>query len=373
MFFRQIPYLESVKRVLCDSVTSNHVAHAQLFYSGAGSAALPMAVAYFSYLNCLQPIQYDACGQCASCSKCAKLIHPDLHFVFPVTTTAKFAKSSDAVSQNFMPEFRKFFFSNPYAGIQTWTQFLENKQPSISREEARNITKLLSLKAFEARYKAVIIWLPEMMHPAAANALLKILEEPPPMTLFLLVSQSPELVMPTILSRTQKVQIPAYTDQEITAILIERYSASPQIAAQAAFLCQRDLSKAIDLLTDSNYGAMEFFQQWMRNCYKRDFGQLIETSEEFAQWPKQQQLALLEYGGHILREVLRSQNAPQLNRLRDKELEFVRKFGVTLNLSKIEGIANALQQSSYHLSRNANPKIEFSHLSLEIAEIFATD
>ncbi len=374
MLFSQIPFAESVKELFINSARKGTVAHAQLLYSGEGTASLALAVAYFGFLNCENPNPQDACGVCGSCYKLSKLVHPDLHFVFPVTTTAKFSKSTDAVSQNFLPEFRKLFLSNPYFGLNDWAAAYgaENKQPSISREDARNITKALSMKAFEAKYKTVIVFLPELMHPGAANAILKILEEPPKNTLFLLVSHAIDQIMTTILSRTQKIQVPAYTHSQIEQILAQKYQVPEQTAHQTAMLAQRNMAQALRMLEETDQDSMmPFFQSWMRTAYKRDFGVIVETAEEFGALPKPNQIALIDYSIHILREVLLSKYANVLTHLRQQELEFVEKFGSVLTVPKIEQIVSLLNASRYHLLRNANAKIEFSYLSIEIAKIFA--
>jgi DNA polymerase-3 subunit delta' len=376
MLFSKVPYLEAVKQILRKSATNSKVAHAQLFYSGEGTASLSLALAYFGYLNCEHPSPDDVCGECSSCSKVAKLIHPDLHFIFPVTTNAKFTKASEALSQNFLPEFRKQFLSNPYFGLSDWAACYgaENKQPAISKEDARNINRALSMKAYEAQYKAVLIFLPELMHPAAANAILKILEEPAEKTLFLLVSHAPDQMMPTILSRTQKIQVPHYTEAEIESILIQNFGIEPHRANQAAFLCQRNLAAALRLAEeDQQEGMMPFFQNWMRNAFKRDFGVLLDCADEFAAMTKPAQTSFIDYSTGILREVLLSKYAPDLTRLRSKESEFVAKFGSVLSMEKIEKMVFQLNKSRYHLLRNANAKIEFSNLSLELAKVFAQD
>ena len=188
MTFADIPNQLAVKQLLRQSVQRNHVAHAQLFRGSEGGAALALALAYAQYLNCEGRAAEadDSCGTCPACFKTAKLAHPDLNFIVPVTTTK--AVSKDAVSQKFMADWRAFVLDNPYQGLNDWLQRIgaENKQGNISKEEAGQILKLVSLKAFEARYKIVIIWQPELMHPAAANAVLKLLEEPPPATIFCL-------------------------------------------------------------------------------------------------------------------------------------------------------------------------------------------
>ena len=204
MRFSDIIGLEDTKQQLIAAVKSNHVAHAQLFFGSEGSANLALALAFATYINCTNQSDSDSCGTCASCTKIDKLVHPDVQFIFPVSSTKKVTGKS-VVSSSYMNEWRSFILNNPYSGIEQWSASYgaENKQSNISKEESRNIIKNLSLKAFEAEYKIMLIWLPEFMHPSAANGILKILEEPPKKTIFLLVTNDYEKLLTTILSRCQ--------------------------------------------------------------------------------------------------------------------------------------------------------------------------
>ena len=193
MRFGDIHGLEETKKHLTTSAQRNHVAHAQLFSGVEGSALLPMALAFASYLNCENPTDEDSCGECSSCSKSLKYVHPDIHFVFTVRSTEKIT-GKDVVSKSYLPAWRNFLLENPYGNSVDWAIEFggENKQLNISRQESREMVDALSLKAFEGKYKIMIIWMPEKMHPAAANGILKILEEPAANTVFLLVSPQKE-------------------------------------------------------------------------------------------------------------------------------------------------------------------------------------
>ena len=227
MHFRDIPGLEETKRLLTGAVRQGHVAHALLFAGSEGGGALPLALAFAAYLNCLAPTETDSCGSCSNCVKIHKHIHPDVQYVFPVTTTKSVTK--EPVSQKFMAEWRAFLQEEPYGSLNAWLQHMgaENKQGNISREESRQLIRVLSLKAFEAPFKVIILWLPELLHATSANALLKILEEPPAQTVFLLVSNDSDRLLPTISSRLQRIQVRPFSEDELSAYLEQTQELPP--------------------------------------------------------------------------------------------------------------------------------------------------
>ena len=298
MTFAEIPSQTAVKALLRQSVQRQHVAHAQLFRGQEGGAALALALAYAQYLNCEERVSGadDSCGHCPACTKTAKLAHPDLNFIVPVTTTKTVTK--DAVSSKFMADWRAFILDNPYQGLNDWMQHIgaENKQGNISKDEAVQILKLVSLKAFEARFKIVIIWLPELMHPAAANAVLKLLEEPPPATIFLLVSHAPEQLLPTIISRVQPVVVRPFSEDDITAYLHGEYHVPEVKARQVAQLAEGSLGAAIasrDANADHDY--FEFFVKWMRQSYSQKAAEILKHSDDFQKLGRENQKELLSY------------------------------------------------------------------------------
>lgn len=371
MLFAEIKGLEEVKKKLIDAVNSNHVAHAQLFLGKEGSPNLPMALAYATYLNCTDRQPTDACGKCASCIKMNKYIHPDFHFAFPVSSTKNIA-SKDAHSTNFLKDWRKFLLENPYGSAVDWSVFFggENKQLNISKEESRHIIRGLSLKAFEAAYKIMLIWLPEYMHISSANAILKILEEPPAKTLFLLVSNDSEKLLTTILSRTQILKIRAFSDAELKAMLINDYQLEDKKAGQIAHLSEGNLNKARHLVTEVEDDNQLMFRDWMRLCFTNDYSKMVEWADVFQKMSKEAQKGLIQYGLQMMREtlVLGLQN-DSIMRLQGEELSFVQNFEKVMNLGKTEKITARLNESYFHLERNANPRIMFLDLSLVIAKI----
>lgn len=369
MLFSQIKGLEETKASLIASVKNRHVAHAQLFAGPEGSGSLAMALAYATYINCEAKGETDSCGTCPSCNKFNKLIHPDLHFVFPVSTTKSVTK--DASSASFMKEWRNFIAENPYGGPIEWGNYIgaENKQLNISVEESRNIIKTVTMKSFEAEYKIMVIWLPEQMNSSSANAILKVLEEPPVNTIFLLVTQNPDKIITTVLSRTQRVKVRPFTDEEVTRYFIEEKHLEEKQAKQIAYLADGNLNEGIRLLEQSEEDNHQMFREWMRLCYKKNnILDLVDWSESFQKLGREGQKNLFQYGLNIMRETLICRlNSKQLLRLNEEDLKFVEGFSKALNEVKIENISKGLNEAYYHIERNANAKIVFLDLSLQIS------
>ncbi|MDQ2794644.1 MAG: DNA polymerase III subunit delta [Bacteroidota bacterium] len=370
MQFHDIPNQTAVKALLRQSVQRQHVAHAQLFRGQEGGAALALALAYAQFLNCEARAAdaEDSCGYCPACTKTAKLAHPDLNFIVPVTTTKSVAK--DAVSSKFMAEWRAFVLANPYQGLNDWMQHIgaENKQGNISKDEAVQILKLVSLKAFEARFKIVILWLPELMHSAAANAVLKLLEEPPPATIFLLVSHAPEQLMPTIISRVQPVVVRPFSEDDITAYLHNRYQVPEVKARQVAQLAEGSLGAAIasrDANADHDY--FEFFAKWMRQCYSQKAADILKQSEEFQKLGRENQKELLSYSLGLLRKVLLFGIDPKfVPHLAAAEQQFVSGFAKFVTPRNADLLTKELTDAHYHIERNANAKMVFVDSSLRM-------
>ena len=370
MLFKDIPNQAAVKQLLRQSVQRQHVAHAQLFRGQEGSAALALALAYAQYLNCeaRAPGADDSCGHCPACTKTAKLAHPDLNFIVPVTTTKTVAK--DAVSSKFMAEWRTFVLDHPYQGLNDWMQHIgaENKQGNISKDEAVQILKLVSLKAFEARFKIVILWLPELMHPAAANAVLKLLEEPPPATIFLLVSHAPEQLLPTIISRVQPVVVRPFSENDITDYLHSHYKVPEAKARQVAQLAEGNLGAALasrDANADHDY--FEFFVKWMRLSYSLKAADILKQSEEFQKRGRESQKEMLSYSLGLVRKVLLYGIDPKfVPHLPAGEQDFVTKFSKLVTPRNADLLTKELTDAHYHIERNANPRMVFVDSSLRL-------
>ena len=377
MLFSQIPGLQEIKHTLINSVKNSHIAHAQLFAGTEGSANLSLALAYGMYINCENKQEEDSCGECASCSKYRKLIHPDLQFSFPFSATKQVPK--DPLSPMFMKDWRAFVLENPYGNVQEWGNAIgaENKQLIISVDESRNIIKSLSMKSFEAEYKVMIIWLPEMMRGEASNAMLKILEEPPAKTIFILVTNNIEKIITTILSRTQKVMIPPFKDAEVKSYLIEHYELEDKKAGQLAYLADGNMDEAIRMISEVAEDNHQMFRDWMRLCYmllkkSSNIVEVVEWSEIFNKMGREGQKSLFQYGMNILRETLVYKYTGEgLVRLQQEDLKFVENFAKILDDEKIDLISARLNESAYHIERNASAKITFIDTSFYIASVFS--
>ena len=372
MRFSDIHGLEATKKQLVAIAQRNRVAHAQLFSGIEGSALLPMALAYATYLNCTNPSATDACGECDSCSKCLKYIHPDVHFIFPVSGTED-VKVKDALSKVFLPSWRKFLLDNPYGNLNDWAMVFggENKQLTIYTKESREIIDALSLTAFEGKYKIMLIWTPELMHPNAANSILKILEEPSGNTVFLLVSPDKEKLLGTIRSRTQLILIPPFTDDELLHILVNQNEVEREKAKHLVQLSGGSLRTALNLGEDTDLNLHTMFIDWMRNCFSNRFGEAAADAEKFYALTKSAQKTLLLYGLEILRESLvAGYDDNKLLRVNGVEKEFVVNFGKTLSTDIIKQVSDKLSEAHYHLERNANAKMIFMNLSILISRLF---
>ncbi len=366
MQFREIVGQDQIKSRLIETVQSGRISHAQLFLGPEGSGSLALAVAYAQYISCENPDPQDSCGECASCRKYQKLIHPDLHFSYPF-----FAKHKEDTAQTFIAEWREAFLGNPYLGLEAWRNSLdaENKQANINIAECHQILQKLSLKPFEGEYKVLIMWLPEYLDKEG-NTLLKIIEEPPHKTLFLLVAQNQEQILSTILSRTQLVKVPALPDQVVATHLLE-LGVAPEKAKQIAFLSDGNLQIAQNLLKDLENDNFQLFTDWMRICFGDKGNAMIDFVETIAKSGRENQKAFLRYGIHFLREcLLILSGASDLVRLPEAEqvvaINFAQKV---LSLAKAEAIVAELEKAHYHIERNANPKILFLDVSLQFVKI----
>jgi DNA polymerase III subunit delta' len=371
MKFSDIPGSPSLKENLLHAIKTGKVAHAQLFSGPEGALQLPIALAFAMYLHCENKGDADSCGQCPACLKSLKYIHPDTHFVFPRGNILT-DKDEDYQKAAWLKEWRSFLTGQPFGNLSDWVSAYggEDKAISISREESREIIRALSLKSFESPYKVMIIWLPELMHPSASNGILKILEEPPPNTFFLLVTNDAEQLLPTILSRTQSVLVPKLSDEELEEFLIHARSVSAAQCQTILPLADGNLNLALSLLEAEEDSHQEVFMNWMRSCFKKDYAALVGVSEAFHGLDRLGQQNLLHYSLAMLREtILVRAGATSINRTRDAELKFAQDFSKVLDVSKIEKATRLIDDSIYFLDRNGSAKMIFLDLSLQVSEI----
>jgi DNA polymerase-3 subunit delta' len=279
----------------------------------------------------------------------------------------------DVVSDSFIGDWRAFLKPNTFRGVAEWSHEFggEDKQLNISREESRQILKKLSLKSFEGAYKVMIIWLAEYMHPSAANALLKQLEEPPERTVFLLVTNDYEKIISTILSRVQLLKIRSFNKKEISEYLSSYHDLNEERASQIAGICSGDISQAIRLIDEVEDGTQGLFQQWMRICFQSDYKKMVAWADDFFKSSKLSQKGLFQYGLAIVRDsLLNVKGASELVHVNGKEAEFITKFSGTMNLEKLQDLYALLNSGIYHLERNGNVKIIFLETSLRISKVF---
>jgi len=376
MLFSSIPGLEETKKKIIQAVKDNHLAHALLFHGQEGSPNLKMALALSTYLHCAQPGENDACGICPSCQKMVKLIHPDMNFVFPMPGEGKDNEEEDKEKEkktDFLGSFRKFALESPYGNVTDWIRHneIEKKQLNISKGAARQIIKTISLKSFEGGYKIMLIWAPEYLNSSAANSLLKVLEEPPQKTLFLLVTSRPEQLLTTILSRTQKLMVRGFNDEEIKKHLTEEGLCSQEGAAQVTQLADGNMREAYRLVDDVQDKNTSFVRDWFRACFSLAINEIFKHAEKFTASDKESQKAYLLSGLNVIREVLlKKAQLDSLMRSATEDRDFIEKLGVhVLDENKMDKIYEALNEAHYHLERNANARILFVELSFRLFNI----
>jgi DNA polymerase-3 subunit delta' len=373
MNFSRIPGQQEIIGKIIRSVSEERVSHAQLFSGPEGCGSLALALAYAQYVSCENRTELDSCGFCKSCVKYEKMIHPDLHFVFPVI---KDKKNSEPVSDSYIEQWREFVKRSPYFTINNWLDSIEvgNAQGLIFASEASEIIKKLSLKSFESDFKIMIIWLPEKMHPATANKLLKLIEEPPEKTLFLLVADESDKVIPTILSRCQLIKIPAFSNDNIRDYLARKYNITESKANDIARVANGNIIRAIELCEneDSSLLNLDHFKTLMRYAWKRDIISIISWSEEMAATGRETQKNFISFSLRILRENLMLSLDQLKNRLvflSGNEASFSHKFHPYINQKNIYPLTDEFNLAYSHVEANGNAKIIFLDLALRITKL----
>jgi DNA polymerase-3 subunit delta' len=364
MQFKDIFGQEVLKKRLIQSVQDNRVSHAQLFLGLTGSGSLALAVAYAQYLNCEDKRADDSCGICASCRKYIKLIHPDLHFSYPF-----FAKRKEETAANYMEQWRSIFLKNPYLNLDSWRHHLgeDNKQANINIAECHQIIKKLSLKSYEGTYKVLIMWLPEYLDKQG-NALLKLIEEPPANTLFLLVAENQDQILTTILSRTQLIKVNRLKEQEIVQYLLTIKGLNEIKAKQIAYISDGNIQKAQNLIVEEENNPLELLKKWMNVCVMDKGLDIIEFVENsLTKLGREGQKSFLFYAINMMREsLLLKENLTELVFLPEIEQDFAERFSKRYGYEQIEAVVAEFEKASYHIERNANPKILFLDVSLQI-------
>lgn len=374
MFFSEVTGQDEIKKQLILSCREGRVSHALLFFGPKGSGTLPLALAFIQYLTCLQRGESDSCGKCSSCIKQYKLVHPDVHYTFPVAVskTEKVAKSVDLLA-----EFRDAVLTNPYLDQNDWSiaaTGTEGKQGIIPVEESADIVRMISMKPFESEYKIVLIWMPEKMRADSANKLLKSIEEPPSKTVFVLATEHRDQLLATILSRTQLVKLRRLTDDEIAETVTRHYGIKSEEAMAIARLSDGDVRTAQELAAREQ-GTVKPDQQflnWMRLCFSphKSMDKLLTWVDAMQAEGREGQKQFLFSCLTILREcMLLNSGVNEIVRLEERQQEALGKFRPFINNSNVAEFSQALNEAYFHVERNANAKILFLDLSLKINRI----
>jgi len=372
MLFREVIGQDHIKKRLIESFKQGRIAHAQLFSGIEGNGKMALALAYAQYVNCQNRQEDDSCGHCASCVKYAKLEHPDLHFVFPVA--AKGSSNSTKFSDYYINEWRSYLHQTPYISINSWVQTLnvENKQVQIYADESTAIVNKLSKKAYEAEFKVMIIYSPERMHVACSNKLLKLIEEPAPKTLILLVSDTPEDVITTILSRCQNIAIPPIKAAAISQALQDRKGLDEASATRIGRMAAGSYLRALDILEQSEDELFNFehFRQLMRLAFKKDVVGLKLWSDAMAKLGRERQKQFFVYAQYLVRESFMANFRQEaLSYASPLEAEFVSKFAPYNNERNVTAMLGQMEEAQFHIERNVNAKMVFFDLALKFTQL----
>jgi DNA polymerase-3 subunit delta' len=403
MQFQSIIGQKETREQLVQMVQHNRLSHALLFLGKEGSGALQLAMAFAQYIVCTPakpeedlfsikpPISLssetlledrdDSCGICPACIKANQLIHPDIHFSYPVITR----KSGDKpIATDFIVAWREFIKTNPYGNVYDWLQFIEaeNKQGNITAYECNDIIRKLSLKSFESEYKILILWMPEFLGKEG-NKLLKLIEEPPPKTLFILVAENEDLILPTILSRTQLVKIPTLTNLEVEAALELRAHVPVEKAHQIAVVAEGNYREALQLIQHSEDDWQALLRDWLNAVIKSGPVAQVKWIDEVAKMGREKQKQFLKYFTHLLEQAIRLRMMAEIANT-DKiqaptgtqpsaETDFAQRLNKLCSIEQQEAIITEMDKASYYIERNANAKMLFHALTIRLCHIISNN
>jgi len=383
--FEEVIGQANVKKNLVSLVKDNRLSHALLFLSKQGSGGLPLALSLAQYIVCekvsrtdsapsifgeAEPfvVPDDACGLCPSCQKAALMVHPDIHFSYPVIPR----KSGDKpISTDYISEWREFIKLYPYGNAFDWLQFIgaENKQGNITATECNDIIRKLNLKSFESIYKILVMWMPEYLGNEG-NKLLKLIEEPPANTLFILIAEDESKLLPTIISRTQLVRIPALETDDISEALVHRTDANPDAAYKAAAVAEGNYREALQLLQHAETDWQGTIRDWLNAALRTGPAEQVKWVNEVSVIGREKQKQLLRYFNHLLEQTIRLRvmgrehvSGPE------NEIDFAERFNKTATLAQQQAIVEELDKAVYYIERNANPKMLFQALTIKIYHI----
>lgn len=369
MKFAEIPGHEKLKRNLLGSVAANRISHALLLSGPEGSGAFQIAQALAQYLLCTAKSPEDSCGECPSCVKCQTVQHPDFHYAYPTIT-----QKEKEVADSFYVAWREMIVHEPFFDKADWESGLnaENKQLLIPVKEARSILDKLSLTAYMGGHKMMLMWMPELMNIQAANALLKVLEEPPEGTVFLLVSHDREQLLPTIYSRCQFIKVSPYENREVADYLVAK-GINSELAGQYAALAEGSLREALRLTsgTEENEHYLSLFIKLSRAAYKGSVSEISQVAAELHELGRERQKQFISYSLHLMRQALvLNYNAAELAHLNDDEADFMTKFAPFINHVNIVGMAREFNNAFGDISGNVYGRIVFMDMGIKLFELF---
>jgi DNA polymerase-3 subunit delta' len=359
-----------IKKKLISSVNDGRIPHAQLILGSEGGGGLALTRAYVQYIVCENKQASDSCGECSPCKKVATLSHPDVHFAFPVISPGD--SNNSLKSEDKMDDFRSAMTAEPYMNFDEWLEFgfKEIKNANINTKQCEEIITRLSLKPYEAKYKFMIIWLPERIYHSAAPKLLKIIEEPPPQTVFLLVSANDEQILNTIKSRTQLIKLKKLDDFDMMEGLMNLYHIPLERAREIVNVSDGNFNQALRLAeTDVEENVeFDFFVKWMRACFTYDIVVVSQLGEKLSNMSRDKQRGVFLVSLHLLRGALTNNIESALLRATENERNFLNKFSPFVHEKNISAITSAIEKSMYYIERNVNSKVMFTDLSLTIAD-----
>jgi len=365
MSFSALISQQSIAQRLATMWDKQRMPHALLLLGPEGCGKLALALALAKFLLCENKPDGDACGHCAGCHKMGKLVHPDLHFVFPVV-------GSKATSDQYLVQWRAALAEHPFLNVNDWLQSIgaENKQGNITKDECHTVIKKLSLKTFEGNAKVMLIWLPEYLGKEG-NRLLKIIEEPPADTYFILVAEDAELILNTILSRCQLIKLNALQDEEIMEGLRQAYPNTEKERLQSVtYLAGGNFNEARKLMDSDTGDHAQLFLEWLRKAYKGNGVEIVSWVETFAKVGRENQKQFFLYGLHFLRELLQLKVLPaEPARLGAKEMKTAQNLVKVLQLEQIDQMIGLFTNAAFHIERNANPKILMLDGSIQLSKI----
>lgn len=365
MLFKDVLGHKALVKSFVQEIRDDRVSHAQLFLGKPGYGTFPLALAFIQYLFCENRTELDPCGSCPSCKKVEQLQHPDVHFSFP--TVQANAKTSDEQ----IAQWREMILENPYANLNQWIHSSDPKgrKPIISKHESEQIVKKLSLKSFEGKEKVSVIWMADEMNTVCANKLLKIIEEPPKDTVFFLIMESQENVLPTILSRTQLVKVRRLEDEELVKKLETQSGVSPDLIKSVVSRAEGDYSRAKEMLDKQGAEAInkDRFVELMRVCYKKQVLPMMSWAEEMAKLGREDQKHFLRYALYMIRQsLMKNYTEDKLLNASPEEKQFLTKFSRFITGNNILDFNKLFNDAHYNVERNAHAKMLFTTITFEV-------